>query len=190
MDQVLVGGRKKRREAHLELSAVGDGDGGLGLSRVRSVGLDGLDEVHSLDDLSEDDVLTVQPGSLDGGDEELRSVGVLSGVGHGQKAGLSVLELEVLISELLAVDGLTTSSVTLGEVSSLEHEVGDHTVEDGSLEVEGLSGLSGSLLTSAESAEVLGSEGDDVSEELEDDAASSLSLDGDIEEDLGVGRHG
>lgn len=38
----------------------------------------------------------------------LASVGVGPGVGHGQDSGLGVLELEVLVSELLAVDGLTT----------------------------------------------------------------------------------
>lgn len=40
----------------------------------------------------------------DGGDEELGSVGVATGVGHGQETLLGVLELEVLIGELLAVD--------------------------------------------------------------------------------------
>jgi hypothetical protein len=39
-----------------------------------------------------------------GGDEELRSIGVLSSVGHAEKANLGVLQLEVLIGELVAVD--------------------------------------------------------------------------------------
>lgn len=111
-------------------------------------------------------MLAIQPGGLDGGDEELRTVGVLSGVGHGEETRTSVGELEVLVSELLSVDGLTSSSVALGEVSSLEHEVGDHAVEDRTLEVEGLTRLASSLLTSAKAAEVLGGDGDDVSEEL------------------------
>ena len=34
-----------------------------------------------------------------------------AGVGHGQQTGLSVLLLEVLISELLAVDGLATGAL-------------------------------------------------------------------------------
>ena len=35
---------------------------------------------------------------------------------------------------LLSVDGLSTGSVVVGEVTSLEHELGDDTVEDGVLE--------------------------------------------------------
>ena len=37
--------------------------------------LDSLDDVKTLDDLAEDNVLAVQPGGLDGADEELRAVG-------------------------------------------------------------------------------------------------------------------
>ena len=41
-------------------------------------------------------------------DEELGAVGVLAGVGHGQPARAVVLQLEVLVGELLAVDGSDT----------------------------------------------------------------------------------
>lgn len=40
---------------------------------------------------------TIEPRSDDGGDEELRAVGVLSSVSHGEDTRLGVLELEVLI---------------------------------------------------------------------------------------------
>ena len=40
---------------------------------------------------------TIEPGGHNGGDEELRAVGVLSGVSHGKDTGLGVLELEVLV---------------------------------------------------------------------------------------------
>jgi len=50
--------------------------------------LDALDHAHgrgvALRDLAEDDVALVQPGGDDGGDEELRAVGVRAGVGHGE----------------------------------------------------------------------------------------------------------
>lgn len=42
--------------------------------------------------------------SNNGGDEELGAVGIRSSVGHGQETLLGVLQLEVLILELVAVD--------------------------------------------------------------------------------------
>jgi hypothetical protein len=114
-----------------------------------------------------------------------RDLRVGAGVGHGEDEGSGVPLLEVLIGELLAVDGLATSALLLsahflswpsgwgqdithvatGEVTTLEHELGDDTVELGA-------SVSEALLAGAESAEVLGSLGDDVVEKLEVDAAA------------------
>lgn len=58
------------------------------------------------------------------------------------------------------------SYVATGEVTTLEHEVGDHTVELGA-------GVAEALLASAESAEVLSSLGDNIFEEGEVDAAGA-----------------
>ena len=52
-------------------------------------------------------MLPIQPRGLDSGDEKLRSVGVLAGVGHGQPACSNVLQSEVLVRKLVAVDGLS-----------------------------------------------------------------------------------
>lgn len=43
------------------------------------------------------------PGSDDGGDEELGTVRVTPGVGHGQETGPGVFQIEIFISELGAV---------------------------------------------------------------------------------------
>ena len=56
-------------------------------------------------------MFSIEPGGLLGGDEELGSVGVFSGVGHGQPAGAEVLQLEVLVGELLSVDGTATGAL-------------------------------------------------------------------------------
>ena len=56
--------------------------------------------------------------------------------------------------------------VTTSEVSTLEHELRDHTVELAARVAE-------ALLAGAESAEVLGGLGDDIVEELEVDAAGA-----------------
>lgn len=60
------------------------------------------------------------PCRLDRADEELGPVSVGPGVGHGQDAFAGVLQCEVLISKLVAVDGLSTSSIVVGEVASLQ----------------------------------------------------------------------
>jgi hypothetical protein len=64
----------------LKLTAVNDG-GLLGVVDGTGAGansLKGLDDSHGLviGDLAEDDVATIQPRGLDGGDEELRAVAV------------------------------------------------------------------------------------------------------------------
>lgn len=90
----------------------------------------------------------VEPGGLDGSDEELRSVGVGASVSHRHDSGAGVLQGEVLVSELVAVDGLATGTVVVGKVSTLAHEVGDDAVESGALVTE-------TFLASTQGAEVL-----------------------------------
>jgi len=158
----------------LELASGGNGGGSTTATDGTGGGtasLDGLDDGHGGDvtvgDLTEDDVTAVEPAGDDSGDEELRAVGVGASVGHGEHERLLVGELEVLVGELLTIDGLATSAVATGEVTTLEHEVRDDTVELGARVAE-------ALLASAESAEVLDGLGDNVIEELEVDAAGAL----------------
>jgi hypothetical protein len=110
----------------LQLAALGNLDSINGLvAGSRLAVLDLVNNVVALEDFAKDDVASVQPASArtllafgtlisgaqlanlrgDGsGDEELGAVGVGSGVGHGKKTLLGVLELEVLVLELVAVD--------------------------------------------------------------------------------------
>lgn len=93
-----------------------------------------LDNFHAFHNLTEDNVLSVQPAGLHGGDEKLGTVGVGTSVSHGEETRAGVGESEVLIVELVSVDGLSTSSVEAGEITTLEHKLLDDTVEDGALE--------------------------------------------------------
>jgi len=113
-------------------------------------------------------MLAIKPAGDNCGDEELRAVGVGTRVGHGEKSRLGVLAGEVLISELLAVDGLATSAVATREVTALEHELRDDTVES-------RASISEALLAGAESTEVFGSLGDDIIVEDKVDAARLFS---------------
>ena len=77
---------------HLELAALGDLDC-LGRLVARALGhvLDLVDDLEALEDLAEDNVLAVEPGGDGGGNEELRAVGVFSGVGHACRRCLSAI---------------------------------------------------------------------------------------------------
>mmetsp|Transcript_12582 Transcript_12582/g.27172 ORF Transcript_12582/g.27172 Transcript_12582/m.27172 type:complete len:213 (-) Transcript_12582:10-648(-) len=167
-----------------QLAAVTDDNSLGGSARAGAHTLNLVNNIHALDDLAKDHVATVQPGGLDSGDEELRSVGVRASVGHGQHAWASVLQLEVLVRKPGAVDGLATSAVTASEVSTLDHELRNDPVELRTLEVQGLAGLPHTLLTSAQGTEILYSLGDSLSEQTDHDATCWLATNLDIEEHL------
>lgn len=78
----------------------------------------------------------------------------------GQAIARQTTEKEIVL--LLAVDGLATGTVALGEVTALEHELRDDAVETGA-------SIPKSLLASAESAEVLSGNRDNVLVERHDD---------------------
>jgi len=58
-----------------------------------------------------------------------------------------VLDLEVLISKLQAIDRFTTPPIPKSEVTSLDHEAGNNSVECTSLVVEGFATLANSFLS-------------------------------------------
>jgi len=120
-------------------------------------------------------VLSIEPLGLDCAEEELRSVGVGSAVGHGQDSGTVMFQLEVFVTELLTEDTLATGSVLVGEVTSLAHELGNNSVEWRSFVPE-------TFLTSAESSEVFTGLGDNVITKFHNDATKRLAIGSDIEE--------
>lgn len=131
--------------------------------------------VHALDDAAEHDVAVIEPGSLHGRDEELGAVRVRAGVRHRHDARAGVLQVEVLVLELVAVDRLATGAVVVLEVTTLAHEVRDHTVEDRALVAE-------PFLAGAERAEVLARLWDDIGTQLDGDATERLIIHGHVEE--------
>ena len=164
----------------LELTRVLDPDGDTGAATLRSDLLHLGEHLDAFSDLTEDDVSAVKMRSRGEGHEELGAVGVGASVGHGEDSWALMLHLEVLISELGAVDGLATGAVASSEITALSHESRDDTMEGGSLVVEGLAGSTETLFTSAESSEVLGSLGS-VSVELHNNTSAVALADADIE---------
>ena len=68
-----------------------------GLAGLRSHSLNLLHYVHAICDCSKDHVLSIQPLSLHGTQEELGSVGVGPGIGHGENARTRVLQLKAFL---------------------------------------------------------------------------------------------
>ena len=103
----------------LQLARVADGDWLARVALPRSHGFHGHHYVHARGDAAEYAVLAVQIGGVRCADEELRAVGVGTGVCHREGACAGVLELKVLVRELLPVDALAASAVAVGEVAAL-----------------------------------------------------------------------
>lgn len=71
----------------------------------------------------------------------------------------SVLQCEVLVLELVSINGLSASAIVVGEVTALAHEVGNDTVEGGAL-------VAVALLAGAQGAEVFSGPGHDITAQL------------------------
>jgi len=166
-----------------KLAAVRDNHGLRSPSVAAANALNLLDDIHATSDGTEHAVLAIQPGGGYSAQEELGAVGVGPSVCHREDSRASVLQGEVLVLELGAVDALTAGTVARGEITTLAHEVLDHTVEGAALEVEGLAGLADTLLACAKAPEVLGSVGDDVSTKSHLNATRGRPTNGNVEED-------
>ena len=110
-------------------------------------------------------------GSVLVADEELRSVGVRTGVCHGKQTLVSMREPDLLVIEFFSIDALTTGTVAGSSISSLHHELSNDSMEAISLVMEVFT-----LFTSAERSEVLGRLRHIFTKELEDNSASLVTL--------------
>ena len=78
------------------------------------------------DDLAEDGVLAVEPGRrVDRDDEELGAVRVRAGVGHRERAAVDLVVVELVLERVAGAAGARSL-----RAAALDHEVGDHAVED------------------------------------------------------------
>lgn len=143
----------------LKWTTIGDHNLLCGLARLRAVRFDLLDNIQALNNFAKDNVLVIQPGGLHRANEELRAVGIGASVGHWEDAGSGVLQAEVLIGELVAIDGLASSAIVIGEIAALAHEVWNDAMETGALIAE-------ALLAGAQGTEILGCFGHDIRAQL------------------------
>ena len=142
---------------------------------MTSVAFNFFDNIHTLGDVAKDAVLAIQPVGFDGAQEKLAAVRIWARIGHRENPRTGVLELEVFVGKLLAVDGFPTSSVLAGKVATLAHELGDDTVEWRSFVTE-------ALFTGAQSAEVFRGLWDHIGAKGHFDTAQGLAVGSDVKE--------
>lgn len=94
---------------------------------------------------------------------------------------------EILVGEFGPVDGLSTGTITGGEVTSLTHEIRYDAVEDRAFVMERLATATESFLPGAECTEVIGGERSGVGVKFHDDTSDRFVSDGHVEEDFGIG---
>ena len=131
-------------------------------------------------------MLFVKMRSRSVADKELRSISIRSSISHRENTRVSVRKPDSFISELFAINTLTSSSISVSSVSTLHHEAINDSVELVSLVRRNISLLSGTQFT-----EVLSSDGSMVLEEFENNATlllnfGSSSSNLNVEEDLRV----
>ena len=63
-----------------------------------------FDDVESVDDFSENDVVAVEPWSVFERNKELRSVRIWTSISHGEQIWLVEMDVEVFIGECWPVD--------------------------------------------------------------------------------------
>merc|ERR1719356_1743407 len=62
-------------------------------------------------------------------------------VGHGKIHGCFVLEFEIFVIKLGAINRFSSTTVAHGEITSLNHEIRNNSVESGSLVMKWFAGL-------------------------------------------------
>lgn len=167
-------------KSQLDGLALSDGDGFAWSAWTGAQGLDFLYDFSAFLYCSEHHVAVVKPWSLDGGDEELAAIGVLSSVGHWQ-AERFVLELEVFVSESFSPNRSASSAISSGEVTTLDHKLGNYSVELAAFE--GEFHAVGLLWSFTESNKVFDCFGCGFTEHANDDVSGILAVNIDGESD-------
>ena len=97
-----------------------------------------------------------------------------------------VLDFEAFVAKLLSIDTFSTSSISLGKVTTLSHESRNDTMKQACLEVQHLATLSSACLSRAKLPEVLNSSWNNVLEEFEHNSAFRLVRNAYVEVDSWV----
>ena len=75
----------------------------------------------TINDVSKNDVFSVEPGRFRSAEEKLRSVSVWARVRHRKRSRAHVVQLEVFVGKGAPVNRLAARSVSVREIAALEN---------------------------------------------------------------------
>lgn len=78
--------------------------------------------------LSEDNMSAIEPLGFSNSDKKLTAIGILSSIGHGETERL-MFKFKILIFKTLTPNWSTSGTITTCEITTLDHEFGNHSVE-------------------------------------------------------------
>ena len=114
--------------------------------------------VVAANDFPEHHMFSVEPRSSSMQTEELARICGRAAVSHRQYARPRVLEREILVGKLVAIDRLSTCSISSSDVSTLSHKLSDNTMERRSFIMKRFSSLLAyALFSCAQSSEIFSS---------------------------------
>ena len=104
-------------------------------------------------------MFAIKPACFGTGDKELTTICIWTCICHGKNTRFSVFQCKVLIIKSCTIDGPSTSAIVVGEVTSLAHEVWNHSMETASF-------ITKAPLTSAKNSKILCCFGDNITPQL------------------------
>jgi len=97
-------------------------------------------------------MFVVKPVALSASYKKLAAIGIWSLIGHTEKSSFCMFNVKIFVLELFSVDAGTTSTISIKEISSLDHKAFNHPVERTTFVSDGFIGFTG--FTCAELTEV------------------------------------
>lgn len=129
-----------------------------------------VNNIHPRSDAAKNDVETIKPRGGLCRDKKLGPICVGSGVCHCEGSRLKKIKREAcgFVIEFVAINRTTTSAIASGEVSALNHEVGDNAMELGAR-------IPVAILVGGQSFEICHCEGHSCAKKSQFDSSSWLS---------------
>jgi len=151
----------------------------LGFSSLRWDFFQLFYHIKSINYLTKNDVLSVQPCRFGKSDEKLRTVGIWTRISHCKQVWLVKSKIEVFISEFLTINRAPTAAISKLNISTLSHKTCDNSMKRRTFVPQIIS-----MWSCAERSKILNCLGNNLTKQTHYNSACILTIDRHVEEDL------